>query len=183
MNRFLLFYQISLTPTEGCPIPIEFAMIVDTSGSIGRRNFQRLLEFIEDMLDGFDISDKGTHIAVIEYSTNASVQLRFSDFSGAQMNAANLKRKIRKIPHARGYTYIDKALKLADAEVFSAKGGMRPDVPKVSKSHLTGENVKAWRDSHERLTIPATSMLTFLSWLPLQLLSNSLLSARCSNEF
>ena len=157
MNRVLLLYHISLTSTEGCPIPIDFAMIVDTSGSISRRNFKRLLEFIEDMLDGFDISDKGTHIAVIEYSTDASVQLRFDDFSGAHMNAANLKRKIRKIPHARGYTYIDKALKLANTEVFSPSGGMRPNVPKVSKSHLTGENVKARRNTHERLTVPATS--------------------------
>lgn len=111
-------------------------MIVDTSGSISRRNFKRLIEFIEDMLDGFDISEHGTHVAVVEYSTKPSVQLRFDDFSGAMLNAANLKRKVRKIPHSRGYTYIDKALQLANTDVFSAKGGMRPNVTKVSKEGL-----------------------------------------------
>ena len=121
-----------LSHTEGCPVPIDFAMIVDASGSISRRNFKRLLEFVEDMLDGFDISEEGTHIAVIEYSTSASVQIRFNDFSGGFLNAANLKRKIRRIPHTRGYTYIDKALQLANTDVFSVKDGMRPNVTKVS---------------------------------------------------
>ena len=91
-----------------------------------------MIEFIEDMVDGFDISEDGTHISVIEYSTKASVQIRFDDFSGAQLNGANLKRKVRKIPHSRGFTNIDKALQLANTDVFSAKAGMRPNVTKVS---------------------------------------------------
>ena len=84
------------------------------------------------MVDGFDISEDGTHISVIEYSTKASVQIRFDDFSGAQLNGANLKRKVRKIPHSRGFTYIDKALQLANTDVFSVEAGMRPNVMKVS---------------------------------------------------
>ena len=108
-------------------------MLVDTSGSISRRNFNKLKEFIQDMIDGFDISEDGTHLAIVEYSTKASVQLKFNAFSGAQLNAVNLKRKVRKIPHSRGYTYIDKALQLANTEVFSSGGGMRQNVTKVRK--------------------------------------------------
>lgn len=102
------------------------------------------------MVDGFDISEDGTHIAIVEYSTKTSVQLKFDDFSGAQLNAANLKRKVRQIPHSRGYTYIDKALKLANTDVFSAKGGMRPNVTKVSQAGRwgilckTGLMTRAW---------------------------------------
>ena len=111
-------------------------MIVDSSGSISRRNFKTLLEFMENMLDGFDISEKGTHVAVVEYSTNPSVQIKFNEFSGAFLNAANLKRKIRKIRHNRGFTYIDKALRMASTEVFTEENGMRPNVTKVSKCQL-----------------------------------------------
>ena len=107
-------------------------MIVDTSGSIGRRDFKRLRDFIEDMVDGFDISEEGTHIAVVEYSTTVSIPLEFNAYTGAQRNAANMKRAIRKIPHSRGYTYINKALEKANTDVFSAKGGMRPNVTRVS---------------------------------------------------
>ena len=135
INDFLTVSCL-ISHTEGCPIPLDFAMIVDASGSISRRNFKKLLDFIQDLLDGFDISEEGTHIAVIEYSTKASVQIKFNDFSGAQLHAPNIKRKIRRIPHSRGYTYIDKALKLANTSVFSEEGGMRPGVTKVSNTRV-----------------------------------------------
>lgn len=82
-------------------------------------------------IDQFDISETGTHVAVIEYSTNATVQLKFNEFRGAHLNAANVKRKILAIPHSRGFTYINKALNLADKELFSEANGMRKDVLKV----------------------------------------------------
>lgn len=85
------------------------------------------------MVDGFDISEDGTRIAIVEYSTKPSVQVKFNDFSGAALNAANLKRKVRKIPHVRGKTYINKALAMANRDVFSVQGGMRQDVLKVRK--------------------------------------------------
>ena len=127
----LFFYF--LTHAEECPIPIDFAMIVDASGSISRRNFAKLLEFIEKMLDGFDISEKGTHIAIVEYSTKPTVQIKFNEFSGAYLNAANLKRKIRRIRQSRGFTFIDKALRMASTEIFAEENGMRPNVTKVRK--------------------------------------------------
>ena len=83
-------------------------------------------------MDEFDISETGTHVALIEYSTRASVQLKFNDFSKAQLNAVNVKRKIQGLPHTRGYTYIDKALTLADSDIFSESNGMRPGVSKVN---------------------------------------------------
>ncbi|XP_078378137.1 uncharacterized protein LOC144661308 isoform X1 [Oculina patagonica] len=117
---------------EGCPAPLDIALLIDASGSISRRNFGKFKEFLERLVDRFDISESGTHIALIEYSTDASVQLRFNDFSGAQLNAVNVKRKITSLPHTRGFTYIDKALALADTEIFSAKGGMRLNVAKIA---------------------------------------------------
>ena len=102
------------------------------SGSISKRNFIQFKRFLERLVDQFDISETGTHVALVEYSTDASVQLRFNDFSGAELNAVNVKRKISSLPHTRGFTYIDKALALADTEIFSAKGGMRQNVTKVN---------------------------------------------------
>jgi len=82
-------------------------------------------------VDEFDISESGTHVALVEYSTEASVQLRFNEFTGAQLNAVNVKRKIERLPHAQGFTYIDKALNLADMEILTEKGGMRANVSKI----------------------------------------------------
>ena len=77
---------------------MDFAILVDTSGNISRRNFIRLLDFMEYMVDRFDISDDGTHIAIVEYSTIASVQLKFNDFSGAQLKMKIKDPKKHSIP-------------------------------------------------------------------------------------
>ena len=115
-----------------CSVSKPVLSFFPKSGSISRRNFGRFKVFLERLVDEFDISETGTHVALIEYSTRASVQLKFNDFSKAQLNAVNVKRKIQGLPHTRGYTYIDKALTLADSDIFSESNGMRPGVSKVN---------------------------------------------------
>lgn len=114
-----------------CRIPLDFAIIVDTSGSVSRRNFQLLLRFIRDIVFGFEISEDFTHIALIEYSTQASVQLKFNDLTGRNINRYSVNRRVNRIPHRKGYTYIDRALRLANEQVFTYEAGMRDYVKKV----------------------------------------------------
>ena len=123
--KMLTFFSVS------CNVPIDFAIIVDTSGSISRRNFDRLLRFIRSLVDGFQVSEDHTHIAIVEYSTQASVQLKFNDLQGRKLTKYNVKKIVYKIPHQRGMTYIDRAMRLANEEVFTYKDGMRVDVRKV----------------------------------------------------
>lgn len=47
---------------------LDFVLIVDILGSISRWNFKKLLEFIEEMVDGFDILVNGICIVIVEYS-------------------------------------------------------------------------------------------------------------------
>ena len=133
--NFIPFFLVN------CNMPLDFAIFVDTSGSISRRNFQRLLRFIRSILKGFEIGEDLTRVALIEYSTNASVQLNFNDLTGSNLNSYNVDMRVRSIPHRRGATYIDRALRLADEKVFNYKAGMRNYVKKVrfiscSKSEL-----------------------------------------------
>ncbi|KAJ7370525.1 hypothetical protein OS493_031808 [Desmophyllum pertusum] len=131
--KMLTFLSVS------CNVPIDFAIIVDTSGSISRRNFNLLLRFIRSLVDGFQVSEDHTHIAIVEYSTQASVQLKFNDLEGRKLTKYNVKKIVYKIPHQRGMTYIDRAMRLANEEVFTYKDGMRVDVRKVALVMTDGE--------------------------------------------
>lgn len=115
-----------------CNIPLDFAIIADTSGSISRKNFQLLQNFIRGLVDSFQVDEDYTHIAIIEYSTTASVQLHFNDLSGKNLTRQNVKEKVQSMPHKRGYTYIDRALRMADRDVFTYAAGMRYNVDKVA---------------------------------------------------
>jgi len=120
--------------------------MIDTSGSISRRSFKLLLRFIRSLIMGFEISEDLTHIALIEYSTRASVQLKFNALHGPALNKFNVKARVDQIPHSRGYTYIDRALRLANEKVFTYEAGMRDDVKKVALVMTDGVQTKDPKD-------------------------------------
>lgn len=111
---------------------MDLAFLIDSSGSITRGNWKLLKAFIKDTIDAFDVSPKGTHIASVSYSTRAIVDYRFNTLIGDKLNVPGLHKFVDRIRHQRGFTYIDRALALANKEIFSEKGGMRQEVKKVS---------------------------------------------------
>ena len=110
---------------------MDFAFILDGSGSISRNNFDRIKEFVKQIMDAFDVSPGGTHFAILEYSDEPKVYLRFNDFADAQLNGVNVKRRVEEIIQSGGKTFIDKALILANQEIFTRESGMRSGVKQV----------------------------------------------------
>ena len=120
-------------PTANCPVPVDFVFILDGSGSISSSNWVVIKDFVKRIIDAFEVHEKGTHFAFLEYSTEPKVYLRFNDFTGAQLNGVNVKRKVEEILQSKGRTFIDKALILANQEIFTVESGMRSGVKKVSQ--------------------------------------------------
>ena len=110
----------------------DVAFIVDSSGSIGRRNWLKMLQFLKDMVKAFNVGPDKTHIAVLAYSTGANVEFRFNRLTGAAVTEEGYYGLIDRIRFQRGYTFIDKALLLADREIFTTADGMRPQLPQAS---------------------------------------------------
>ena len=67
----------------------------------------------------------------MSYSTWPVVDYRFNTLIGDKLNGPALHKFVDKIIHQRGFTYIDRALELANNEIFSDKGGMRQAAKKV----------------------------------------------------
>lgn len=114
-----------------CKASVDVAFIVDSSGSIGRRRWPLVLDFLKKIINEFNVGPDGTHVAVVAYSTNPKLEFPFNAVSGDQITAEEYGKRIDNIRFQRGYTYIDKALKLANEQVFVTSAGMRSDVPKV----------------------------------------------------
>ena len=86
---------------------------------------------LKKVINEFNIGPDGTHVAVVAYSTNPKLEFPFNAVSGDEITAEEYGKRIDRIRLQRGYTYIDKALKLANEQVFVTSAGMRSDVPKV----------------------------------------------------
>ena len=109
----------------------DIAFIVDSSGSIGRRNWARMLQFLKDMVKAFNVGPDKTHIAVVAYSTGAKVEFRFNTLTDSDITEEGYYRLIDQIRFQRGYTFIDQALSLASEQLFTIASGMRPELPQV----------------------------------------------------
>ena len=120
---------------EACKAVVDVAFLLDSSGSISRRNWKLLLDFLRDSIEAFDVTASGSHVASISYSSRAVVNFRFNTLTGDKLTSAELIKEVDKVKHQRGYTYIDRALLLADEEIFTERGGMRQAVRKVLSSY------------------------------------------------
>ena len=90
-----------------------------------------MLDFLKKVINEFIVGRDGTHVAVVAYSTNAKLEFPFNAVSGDEISAEEYGKRIDRIRLQRGYKHIDRALKLANEQVFVTSAGMRSDVPKV----------------------------------------------------
>ena len=114
-----------------CNAVADVAFIVDSSGSIGRLNWRKMLQFLNEMVGEFNVGPDKTHIAVVAYSTRARTEFRFDSLTGSAVTKQGYATLINRIRFQRGFTFIDKALLLADSEIFTTGAGMRTQVPQV----------------------------------------------------
>ena len=106
---------------------MDIAFVVDSSGSIGRTNWERMKRFLKALVSRLDVSPSAAHIAAIAYSNSPVVVMRFN---GVQ-DTNRINQLLDAMSYQRGFTYTDKALLLADSDIFQSSRGMRSNVPKV----------------------------------------------------
>ena len=83
--------------------------------------------FLKALVSKLDVSPSNTHVSAVAYSNNPEVVYRFNNQQGTdEINSA-----FDGMRWQRGFTYTDKALLLADSDLFQVANGMRPNVGKV----------------------------------------------------
>lgn len=86
--------------------------------------------FLKAMVSKLDISPSNTHISAIAYSNNPKVVYRFNN----RQETNDVNAAFDGMRWQRGFTYTDKAILLAESDLYKPANGMRPNVPKVRSS-------------------------------------------------
>lgn len=126
---FLLQLQVSFLTTHAavCPFAIDVAFLLDSSGSIGQKNYLAMKGFINEVIDHFHISPKDTHVGVVSFSDQAQTEIRFT----SKQTVDAIKSSVLNISYQSGATHTDLGLNKVHTDLFSAQGGMRTNVPHV----------------------------------------------------
>lgn len=125
--------------TEQCSPNVDVAFLVDSSGSISSKNYQKVKTFVATLAANFNISPRGSRAAVVLYSTQASTVIKFTDFT----SSATFASAVQRLEHQRGFTRIDLALQRAYYDLFNRRATSRYDVPKLAFVLTDGEQTPA----------------------------------------
>ena len=111
---------------------MDTTFIIDSSVCDNSSNWNRLLYFVQTLVNFFDVSPSGGRIALVTFNSDAKVVLKFNTLSGSLLNSTEVNRRVSSLQCQGGLRRIDKALELADKEVLTTAGGMR-DISRVIK--------------------------------------------------
>lgn len=114
---------------------MDTTFIIDSSLCDDASSWNRLLYFVQTLISFFNVSSSGGRIALIEFSTEANVVLRFNTLTGSLLNDAEVNKRVGSLQCQSGFRRIDKALELADNDVLKTAGGMR-DVSRVKENFM-----------------------------------------------
>ncbi|XP_071091672.1 uncharacterized protein [Haliotis cracherodii] len=117
------------TVAPGCGLqPADIVFIVDSSGSVGSANFQKMLTFIETMVQGFDIGPQGVQIGMITFDSKTYLQFHLNKYA----SKSDIIKAIKATKYTRGNTYTHLALQYARQTSFTAANGARPNAAKIA---------------------------------------------------
>ena len=83
--------------------------------------------FLKSLVSKLDVSPSYTHVSAVAYSNNPEVVYRFNNRQATD----DVNNVFDGMHWQRGFTYTDKALLLADNDLYKPSNGMRPNVAKV----------------------------------------------------
>jgi len=99
----------------------DIVFLVDSSSSIGTRDFRELKTFMHTFVDGLDIDTKNVQVGLAQFSTDPHKEFLLGDYA----NKAELIKKIDDLPYRTGGTYMGKAMNFLKESYFTSAGGSR----------------------------------------------------------
>ena len=99
----------------------EVVFVLDSSGSVGRRNWKLELEFLANIVDGLTVGQDRMRIGLVTYNSKAKVEFGLDTFDTKE----DVEKAISKAKYSKGYTATGDALDLARESVLNeARSGL-----------------------------------------------------------
>jgi len=117
------FYTVLLLFFTECSKALDVAFMVDSSGSIHESDYNKALEFVENIIYSLDIrSDgSGTRVAALSFSGSTDLQFDLND----HYEKSRIVRRIHRLEYFGGGTRVDLGLQKLSTTVFQTRNGAR----------------------------------------------------------
>nr|XP_054590673.1 collagen alpha-1(XXII) chain [Nothobranchius furzeri] len=107
----------------GCKnVHYDLAFILDTSSSVGKENFEKIRQWIANLVESFDVAPEKTRVAVVRYSDRPSTEF----ILGQYRTLEDVKKAARNIRYTGGNTMTGDAISYTTTNIFTERNGARP---------------------------------------------------------
>ena len=135
-NSISFFYFETGAPGKCADIDHDVGFVLDNSGSMLEHHWEMEKEFVKKLDRSLRISPTGSHAAVVIFSDDAKLAVKFNDYPTVH----SFELAVDRITRLDGGTRIDKGLSLAFDEMFQESNGMRPNSIKTLVLLTDGKN-------------------------------------------
>ena len=108
----------------------DIVLVVDSSGSINDAhptNWNLVRDTLASLVDNFNVSPNGNHVALVTFSTKAQFRFGLEQFT----DVVSLEEVIAQLPYQGGKTNTPEGLRRAREDALATDNGNRDDVKDV----------------------------------------------------
>ncbi|VDI70712.1 collagen, type XII, alpha [Mytilus galloprovincialis] len=133
-----------------CPIKADIVLLIDSSGSVGKSNFQKQIDFVKDFVNRFSIGSTKNQFSVVTFATAVNNEFWLNKY----MNKQGLMNALKNITYNAGSTNTHLALDFVRQNSFLSANGGRPNFGNIviiltdGKSDDQSATKKAAEDLH-----------------------------------
>ena len=147
MIKFMFFTFISAASSECENPPLDIAIVIDQTKSVGKRNYDTMLDSVKSLIDKYDVGDEKTHFSIVTYDKDPKVRVSLDDKEYHSKEALKKLLDEMKVNDKLGSpTRTDKALKTVGEEVFVQGNGDRSNSPNIMIIFTDGNTHKSSDD-------------------------------------
>lgn len=115
---------------SGCKnVHYDLAFILDTSSSVGKENFEKIRQWVANLVESFDVAPDKTRVAVVRYSDRPTTEFHL----GRYRNLEEVKQAARNIRYLGGNTMTGDAISYTTTNIFLEQNGARPAARGIQK--------------------------------------------------
>ncbi|KAJ7338168.1 hypothetical protein JRQ81_010809, partial [Phrynocephalus forsythii] len=114
----------------GCKnVHYDLVFLLDTSSSVGKEDFEKVRQWVANLVDTFEIGPDKTRVGVVRYSDRPTTEFDL----GRYQTREEIKEAARNIKYYGGNTNTGDALRYINTYSFSAEAGGRPREKAIKK--------------------------------------------------
>ncbi|KAK3526828.1 hypothetical protein QTP70_034871, partial [Hemibagrus guttatus] len=114
----------------GCKnVHYDLVFILDTSSSVGKDNFEKIRQWVANLVESFDVGEDKTRVAVVRYSDRPTTEFNLARYKTLE----EVKTAARNIRYLGGNTKTGDAISYTTTNIFTVQAGARPAARGIQK--------------------------------------------------